>query len=219
MLLLHVPGSIAVSWESLRRSPPGGGEPTFQGYARELGLLQDDAETVKMLSKGVRTMQSIVNICGLCAEALVWLEVNDTVSLWNKFMQLLSQHHAFSSETDVYRAVDEILVRYNTSLENLHIHAPDPAAVLTASDRAEREYTAELRSPYEQQLERKLFDALPLNKDQKLAFDAVFESIEASATGSDTVPMLYMWTDLLERVRHICTERLYIRCGWEGKLL
>ena len=147
LLLIHVPGSAATSWDSLRRPPPSGGDATFQGYARELGLLQDDAETMEMLTEGVRTLSSTVKVCELFAETLVWLDAHDKAAMWYSFLKLMDQHHAAVSPIALYLSVDEILIRYNTSLAQMNVPAPDPAAVLAPTDCAEREYTSELRNP------------------------------------------------------------------------
>ena len=58
LLLLHVPGAHATSWAMLQRQPPGGTDPTSQQYARELGLMHDDTETLAMLRDAVRTLPS-----------------------------------------------------------------------------------------------------------------------------------------------------------------
>ena len=69
---LQPPGSLCVG------APPGElGLPSFQAFARELGLLHDDAETAEMLAEGVRTIPSSDKIYALFEETLVWLDVND----------------------------------------------------------------------------------------------------------------------------------------------
>ena len=82
LLLLHVPGAQAKSWDDLKSSPGESGEPTFRQLALELGLLKDDAHTRARLEEGIRVVKSLPKISELFAETLVWLEVSKVAELW-----------------------------------------------------------------------------------------------------------------------------------------
>ena len=65
LLLLHVPGAQAKSWDDLKRAPGESGEPTFRQLALELGLLKDDADTRAMLEEGIRVAKPLPKNCEL----------------------------------------------------------------------------------------------------------------------------------------------------------
>ena len=93
MLLLHVPGAHATSWESLQSAPAPGAPPTFQNRARELGLLHDDEETLCMLREAATVLPSTLRLAELFAEVLTWMEVREPLRIWNGFLQILDSAH------------------------------------------------------------------------------------------------------------------------------
>ena len=71
LLLLHVSGAFATSWDSLRSASTINGPTTFQQKARDLHLLHDDEETIGMLSEAARLVTTTTKICELFAETMV----------------------------------------------------------------------------------------------------------------------------------------------------
>ena len=178
LLLLHAKGKDASSWSAMKASGHPGETPSFEGKARELGLLQDDTETRAMLEEASCTITSSSKLIELFAETLIWLEVHDPVGLWQHFLSLLEANHKDTSPIDVYLAVDEVLIQYSKSMMNFHIHPPQPEICKVQGNRAQREYTAELRTETQQQQERHDFEQIILNEKQREAFKVVVQSIE-----------------------------------------
>ena len=77
LLLLHVTGQGATSWQSLKRRPPDGGDPTFQEHARQKGLLHDDTEVLAALSEGCRIVHNLSRLCEMFAQFLVWGDIQE----------------------------------------------------------------------------------------------------------------------------------------------
>ncbi len=105
---------------------------------------------------------------------MVWLEISDHAALWFFFLRLLDAHHKHLPAWTVYRDVDEVLSRFSLTLVNLQIVPPDDRAVVTASEKASREYAAEMRDPQQRVEEERLYQPLPLNDDQQSALDSSF---------------------------------------------
>ena len=146
LLLLHVKGRDASSWSAMKASARSGETPSFEGKARELGLLQDDTETRAMLEEASCTITSSSKLIELFAETLIWLQVHDPVGLWQHFLSLLEANHKDTSPIDVYLAVDEVLIQYSKSMMNFHIHPPQPEICKVHGNRAEREYTCRIEN-------------------------------------------------------------------------
>ena len=173
LLLLHVRGEYATSFEDLQRAASAECVPSFQQLARELGLLHDDCETCSMLAEAAHTLTSTTKLCELLAETFVWLEVSDHIAVWDNFLHLMAAHHASYDPSQLYVLVDEILHSYALSLSQFGIVESAASTSSATQCWAAREYDAELRSPSEQLHERAQFDLLTLNSDQQLIFDAV----------------------------------------------
>ena len=173
LLLLHVTGQHAFSFASLQRPNATGEITSFQELAREMSLLQDDTETASMLADAVRVITSTSKLCDLFAEVLVWMEVSDFLTLWQYFLQLMSEHHVHVPPSQIYTMVDDVLHMYSISLQGLGISPIPGATVLSNAAWAAKEYDAELCSEEDMRHEKTLYDALELNKDQELAFTRV----------------------------------------------
>eukprot|EP00973_Karenia_brevis_P056054 7796937-Karenia_brevis.AAC.1 len=124
VLLLHVTGKDAVSWESLKRKPPNGSCATYKEHARQLNLLHDDSETAALLTEAVTVEPRLHKLCELFAEALVWLGVGDAPCLWQHFLDTLKNHHAAIHPCTFFQSVNEILARFSTSLEDFAVPPP-----------------------------------------------------------------------------------------------
>ena len=127
LLLLHVTGEHAVSFDSLQCPDANGERKSFQQLAREMSLLQDDTETASMLADAVRVVTSTSKLCDLFAEVLVWMELSDYVTLWQYFLQLMGELHVQVPASQVYTMVDDVLHTYSMSLQSLGI-SPPPGA-------------------------------------------------------------------------------------------
>ena len=173
LLLLHLRGSQATSWQALRRSPSHDCEPTHEHFARELGLLQDDVELFEMLSDAVHVVTSTQKLCNLMAETLVWLDVSDPVSLWQHFVSLMAQQSPQISGYQLYLLVASALSSYSLTLQEFAIPVPPGGERYSLQSKAAKEYDAEVREGSQLEEERRLADSLPLNDAQLKVFEAV----------------------------------------------
>ena len=187
LLLLHVRGEHATSWESLRRAPAPGADSTHQQLARELGLLQDDVEIANMLSESVHVLTSLSSLCNLMAETLVWLDVSDPVALWTHFHTLMRSMHAGIELPLLYGMVSDALSQYSLTLTDFGIPVPLDTPAELLQSKASKDYAAELRTGNQLIEERLLCDALPLNSDQQAVYDhacALLENPSQSSAGN-----------------------------------
>ena len=93
LMLLHVPGRHASSWDALQRAPSPTAEPTFQERERHMGLLHDDVEATAALEEACRITTSLPKLAELFAQLLVWMEVQDKTAYWTAFKAALHEHH------------------------------------------------------------------------------------------------------------------------------
>ncbi|CAK0837851.1 unnamed protein product [Prorocentrum cordatum] len=178
LLLRSVSGSEATSWEHLARSTDDRAPPSFQGHARLLGLLADDAEALNALTEACRIVRSLSRICEMFAQFLVWMGINDKAAFWTSFLLLLSERHQTTDSSTAYRAVGEHLAMRGCFMSDFAVPPPSPNAAFPPAERAAQEYARELRSPEEICKEMDAFDSLSLNDDQQAIFDFARDRVD-----------------------------------------
>lgn len=68
--------------------------------------------------------------------------------------------------------------KFSISLSNFQIKRPETVASQPAPNRTAKEYSAELRTVEQRAEEQELCDSLPLNEEQKLAFDIISRALD-----------------------------------------